>query len=81
MKPELVLTRPLYLPAMAALDREYTVHRVWTAADPEAMLREVGAKVRGVVTTGCRRASKFTQVWALKEYPGMLAACHKLACR
>src|ERR1019366_4693954 len=29
----------------------------------------------------CRRASKITQVCALKEYPGPLAACHRLAWR
>jgi hydroxypyruvate reductase len=51
MKPEILLTRAIYAPAMAVLDREYTVHRLWTATDPDAFVRHVGANIRGVVTT------------------------------
>lgn len=37
---------------MAELEREFTVHKPWTAKDPEALLSEVSGRVRGVVTTG-----------------------------
>jgi lactate dehydrogenase-like 2-hydroxyacid dehydrogenase len=52
MKPEVILTRPLYAPALAELEREYAVHKLWLARAPEALLRELAGKVRVVVTTG-----------------------------
>jgi hydroxypyruvate reductase len=51
MKPEIVLTRAIYGPAMTALDHEYTLHKLWTAPDRQAYLKEHGARIRGVVTT------------------------------
>lgn len=52
MKPEILLTVPIYAPAQAELERQYTVHRLWTAADPEQFIRDVSGGVRAVVTTG-----------------------------
>ncbi|HKA43222.1 MAG TPA: 2-hydroxyacid dehydrogenase [Burkholderiales bacterium] len=52
MKPEILVTVPLYGPTLAELEREYTAHRLWVAGDPDAFLRQVAASVRGVVTTG-----------------------------
>jgi lactate dehydrogenase-like 2-hydroxyacid dehydrogenase len=52
VKPEILLTVPIYAPVLAQLEREYTVHRLWQAADAEAFLRERGSGVRAVVTTG-----------------------------
>jgi len=51
-KPEIVLTRQIYPPTMAALERDYTVHKLWTVRDPDAHLSNACANVRGVVTTG-----------------------------
>lgn len=51
-KPEILILVPIYAPALAALEREYAVHRLWTAPDPETYLKEKCANVRGVVTTG-----------------------------
>ena len=51
-KPDLLLTRAIYAPAQAALDAEYAVHRLWTAPDADAFLREVGPRVRALVTPG-----------------------------
>lgn len=52
MKPEILVTRPLYPPTLAELEREFVVHKLWTARDPAALIREVANRVRGVVTTG-----------------------------
>jgi lactate dehydrogenase-like 2-hydroxyacid dehydrogenase len=52
MKPEILVTRPFYPPALADLEREYVVHKLWTATDPESYLKEECTSVRAVVTTG-----------------------------
>lgn len=52
MTPEILVTRAFYAPAMAELEREFIVHKLWTAHDPDALIRELSGRVRGVVTTG-----------------------------
>ena len=52
MRPELLVVTPIYSPTLAALEREYTVHKLWLAEDPEALLAEIAGRVRGVVTVG-----------------------------
>ena len=52
MKPEILVTRPLYAPVMAELQREYALHKLWLAKDPEAFFRDIAERVRVVVTTG-----------------------------
>ena len=52
MKPEILVLVPIYAPTLAALERDYEVHRLWSARDPEALVREVSGKVRAVVTSG-----------------------------
>jgi len=51
-KPEIVLMRSIYTPAVAALEQTYTVHKLWLAADPAQLLREVGPRIRALVTPG-----------------------------
>jgi lactate dehydrogenase-like 2-hydroxyacid dehydrogenase len=67
MKPEILLVVPIYAPTMAALERDYTVHKLWTAADAGVYLREKCANVRGVVTAGLHGCE-----------PGIVAALPKL---
>jgi hydroxypyruvate reductase len=50
-QPEILITRQIYVPALEALEREYTVHKVWSASDRLQFIRDVGARVRAVVTT------------------------------
>ena len=57
-RPELLVTAPIHAPALAALEREFTLHRLWTAPDREAFVREIAARVRGVVTTGLAGCSR-----------------------
>lgn len=52
MKPEILILTPIYAPALAELEREFTVHKLWTARDPDAYIKDVSARVRGMVTTG-----------------------------
>ena len=52
MKPEILALVPIYAPTLAELEREYTVHKLWTAQDPDALMRQVADRVSVVVTTG-----------------------------
>jgi lactate dehydrogenase-like 2-hydroxyacid dehydrogenase len=51
-KTDLLLLRAVYEPAMLELEREFTVHKLWRAADPAQMLKEVGPRIRALVTPG-----------------------------
>lgn len=51
MKPELLLVRPIYGPAMAELERDFSVHKPWTVPDPRAYVRQSCGAVRVAVTT------------------------------
>lgn len=52
MKPELLVATPIYPPTLAALERDYIVHKLWLADDPRGLLGEVAGRVRAVVTVG-----------------------------
>ena len=52
MKPELLVVTPIFPPTLAALERDYIVHKLWLAKDPRALLDAVSGRVRGVVTVG-----------------------------
>jgi hydroxypyruvate reductase len=51
MKPEIVLLRAVYEPLIEGLERDFTVHRLWTMDAPAAFLREHGCGVRAAMTT------------------------------
>ena len=38
MKPELLSLTPFYPPTLAALERDYVLHKFWEARDPQALL-------------------------------------------
>ncbi len=50
--PDILVITPIYAPTLAELERHYTVHRRWTADRPDELLRDVGPRVRAMVTTG-----------------------------
>lgn len=54
MKPEILVSIPIYAPVLAQLEQEFMVHKLWQAADPEKFLKDVSGGVRAVVTTGLR---------------------------
>ena len=57
MKPEILVLAPLIPACIAALEREYTVHRFWQAPDRDALLNRIGPNVRAIVTNGATGAS------------------------
>jgi lactate dehydrogenase-like 2-hydroxyacid dehydrogenase len=52
VKPELVMVGPMMPHVMEALDSDFTVHRLWEAADRAALLKQVADSVRGIATGG-----------------------------
>jgi hydroxypyruvate reductase len=52
MKPDIVLTVPLYATAVEQLDRLFTVHRLWQAKHRSAFLGEIRDRVRAIATFG-----------------------------
>src|ERR1035437_9381154 len=51
-KPEIMVIAPIYAPTLAELEREFTVHKLWTARDPDAFMQEGSGRGRGAGTTG-----------------------------
>jgi len=51
VKPEILLMRSIYAPTMAELDRDFTVHKLWTAPEPHAFIRQIHGGVRAAITT------------------------------
>ena len=51
MKPELLLVRAIYAPATAELERDFVVHKLWTAPEAGAYIRQSCGNVRAAVTT------------------------------
>ena len=51
LKPEILLMKAIYAPTIAELEREFTVHKLWTAPEPDTFFRQACGNVRGAVTT------------------------------
>ncbi|WP_299811914.1 2-hydroxyacid dehydrogenase [uncultured Roseibium sp.] len=56
---EILMPRPMPLLVQEKLDAEFVVHKLFEADDPDALLREVGAKVRGVAAMGGKMDAAF----------------------
>ena len=65
-KPEIALTRSIYEPAMDALAEQYILHRLWLSTEPLKTLRELGPRIRALVTPGITGFSR-AQVEALPK--------------
>ena len=52
MKPDIVLTVPIYATAVDQLDQTFTMHRLWQAKQHSAFLSEVKDRVRAIATAG-----------------------------
>ena len=72
MKPEVLLTAPVYAPLLGDLEREFTVHKLWQAPEPQAFLENVCGEVRAAVTTGL--------VGFRKSYIDQLPKLELIAC-
>ena len=58
MKLEILLVAPLQPATQAELEANYAVHRLWTAADRDALLAKIASRVEICVTTGGAGASR-----------------------
>lgn len=58
MKPQVLQVAAIYGPSQARLEADYPVHRLWQAADRDALVREVAPQVEVVVTTGGAGAAR-----------------------
>jgi len=50
-RTDILMTAPMMPVVIDALDRAFTLHRLWEQADKEAFLKEVGPRIRGVATS------------------------------
>jgi hydroxypyruvate reductase len=57
LKPEILMVVPLMPPCVTALEEQFFVHRLWEVRDPDALLKEIGSRVRAIVTNGSAGAS------------------------
>lgn len=51
-KPEVLMVAPMFPASMEAVERDFVAHKLWTAADRDALVAEVAPRVRGMTTTG-----------------------------
>ena len=49
-KPDILVPRPLMRSILKVLDRDYTTHKLWEMADPEAYLDGVAQKIKGIAS-------------------------------
>ena len=52
MKPDVLVAAYMIETALEGLDESFTCHRLYDASDPDALLAEVGPRIRGAATTG-----------------------------
>ena len=57
MKPEILMVGPMMPQLMAALERDYIVHRLWEAPERDALLKKIGSNVKAIATNGALGAS------------------------
>lgn len=51
MKPDVLITGPMYPPTMAALDETYTMHKLYQAKDKDALVASVADRVTAVASS------------------------------
>ena len=51
MKHELLITGPMYPPTLAELEQTYSAHRLWTAADKDALVASLADKLTAVASS------------------------------
>ena len=57
IKPEILMVGPMMPQLMAALERDYIVHRLWEAPERDALLEKIGSNVKAIATNGALGAS------------------------
>ena len=59
MTPELVQISPLRAIVSERLSEKFVIHRLWEAEDPDALLAQIGPRVRGLLAGGTRIDGSF----------------------
>jgi hydroxypyruvate reductase 2 len=54
MKPDVLVNGMMMPHVMAALEERYTLHKLFEASDPKALLKEVGPRIRGIAAAGAK---------------------------
>jgi lactate dehydrogenase-like 2-hydroxyacid dehydrogenase len=49
---EILSVGPFYAPSYATMERDFSVHKLWQAKDRDALINQVGGRIRGIQTTG-----------------------------
>jgi lactate dehydrogenase-like 2-hydroxyacid dehydrogenase len=47
---DVLMTKPMLQTITEALDAQFTLHRLWEQKDPDAYLKEIGPRIRGLAT-------------------------------
>jgi lactate dehydrogenase-like 2-hydroxyacid dehydrogenase len=50
-KTDVLMAAPMMKLVIEQLDARFTLHRLWEASDPDAVLREIGPSIRGVASS------------------------------
>jgi lactate dehydrogenase-like 2-hydroxyacid dehydrogenase len=53
-KPDVLVVAPVFGPTLAAIEAQYTAHKLWLAPTPAELLAQVGPRTEAAVTTGGR---------------------------
>ncbi len=59
-KPEVLLMGPMYPPTMESLEQAFTLHKVWEAADGDALLASVASRIRAAASTAFKGMDEAT---------------------
>jgi lactate dehydrogenase-like 2-hydroxyacid dehydrogenase len=51
MKPEILITGPMYPPTLAELEQTYAAHRLWSAPDKDALLASIADRITAVASS------------------------------
>ena len=50
-RTDILMTAPMMPIVIEALDKAFTLHRLWEQSDQEAFLRDIGPRIRGIATS------------------------------
>ena len=70
-KPEVLLTRAVYAGTIETLEREFTLHKLWAAPDPEKMIADLAPRLRAIAGgAGCNAEllSKFPKLGLVANF-------------
>lgn len=58
MKHDVLMTGPMYPPTIAELEQAYSVHKLWTAPDQEALLASVADRITAIASSNSAKTDE-----------------------